>query len=104
MIVAVKPDELVPSEVTPELKVKTLPGFMVNVAGSMAGFDAMRVEYVRNGSTTWNIAAFLTKLPGEFHIAPATPGQPEAGRIRGVYIKKNEQFGNFSPEYAVTLS
>ncbi|MFN0280133.1 MAG: hypothetical protein ACKVRN_16270 [Pyrinomonadaceae bacterium] len=104
MIVAVRPDALVPEEIMPQLRVKTLSGFLVNVGGSMQGFDALRVEYIRNASSTYNIAAFLTRLPGEFAIVPATPGQPEAGRIRAVFIKKNEQFGNFSPEYPVVLS
>lgn len=104
MIVAVKPEERPEGEVTPELKVKTSPGYSVEVSGSLQGFDAMRVEYIRNGSSTWNIAAFLTKMSGEFTITPATPGEPESGRIRAVFIKKNNEYGNFSPEYPVTVS
>lgn len=104
MIVAVKPDSLVPGEITPELKVKLEGGNHVSIAGSLQGLDAMRVEYIKDGTSTWHIAAFLTSLPAEITIPLASAGTPETGRIRAVLIKKNEEFGNFSPEYPVTLS
>ncbi len=90
--------------VHPDLNVTTATGYVVNVAGSMQGYDALRIEYQRQGSTAWNIAAFATKMPASFTISPATPGQPENGQIRGIFIKKNEEFGNFSPNYPVTVS
>ena len=104
MIVSVKKDKLVEGSVTPDLKVSTLPGYKVEISGSLQGMDALRVEYIQNGKTDWNIAAFLTKMPGEFVIAGGSPGTAQTGRIRAVFIKKNDQFGNFSPEYPVTLS
>ncbi|MFN0278087.1 MAG: hypothetical protein ACKVRN_05720, partial [Pyrinomonadaceae bacterium] len=104
MIVAVKPDALTEGEITPALKIKPTGGHTLEIAGSLQGLDAMRVEYIKDGTSTWHIAAFLTSLPGEISIALTTPGQPETGRIRAVLIKKNEEFGNFSPEYPVTLS
>ena len=70
----------------------------------MQGMDAMRVEYQRKGASIWSIAAFVTKLPAEFTITPATPGDPESGHIRAIFIKKNEEFGNFSPDYPVTVA
>ena len=45
-----------------------------------------------------------TKTPGGFTITPATPGAAEAGHIRGVFIKKNEEYGNYSADYPVTVS
>lgn len=90
--------------VQPELKVTTSPGYHIKIAGAMRGFDALRVDYQRSGSTSWVLAAYLTKLPGEALIAPQTPGQPEQGRVRGVYIKASQEFGQFSPEYPVTIS
>ena len=66
--------------------------------------SAIRVEYQRNGTTTWANVGFLTKLPGVCTITPATPGQPEAGRIRGFFVKDSENLGLSSPEYPVTLS
>ena len=104
MIVAVKPEDAPEAEFTPDLKVSTLPGYKVEISGSLQGMDALRVEYIQNGKTEWNIAAFLTKMPGEFVIAGGSPGQAQTGRIRAVFIKKNTEFGNFSPEYPVTLS
>ena len=104
MIVAPETEERGEGDVTPNLKITTDTGYKVAVAGSMQGMDALRVEYQRKGSDAWNIAAFLTKMPGEFTITPATPSQPESGRIRAVFIKKNTEFGNFSPEYPITVS
>jgi hypothetical protein len=104
MIVAPKQEKAIEDEVVPNLKVTTGAGYEVSVAGSMQGMDALRVEYQRNGASGWSIAAFLTKMPGTFSIAPHTPGDPETGRIRAIFIKKNADFGNMSPEYPVTLS
>lgn len=104
MIVAPKQEKAIETDVIPDLKVTTAVGYEVSVAGSMQGNDALRVEYQRNGGTGWSIAAFLTKMPGTFTIAPHTPGQPETGRIRAIFIKKNADYGNTSPEYPVTLS
>ncbi len=104
MIVKPATEKLFEGSVAPDLKVSTAVGYEVTVAGSMQGMDAMRVEYQRSGAATWSTVAFLTKTPGTFTITPATPGTPENGRIRAVFIKKNEQFGNFSPKYPITLS
>ncbi len=104
MIVAVKSDPVAPGLVTPDLKVSTEDGYKVNIAGSLQGTDAIRIEYQAKGSNVWATVGFLTKLPGSVIITPATPGEPESGRIRGHFIKKNEPYGNLSPEYPVTLS
>ena len=69
----------------------------------MQGMDALRVEYAPNDGQFTNVA-FLTNTPGGFQITPQTPGQPEAGRIRCVYIKRNAEFGNYSADYPVTVS
>jgi hypothetical protein len=103
-IIPSTPGETPEEEVQPDLKISTETGYVVKAAGAMQGMDAIRFDYQRNGTTTWNIAAFLTNLPNEFTITPATPGQPESGRIRAVFIKKSEDFGSFSPDYPVTVS
>jgi hypothetical protein len=103
MIVAVKGETLEEADVIPSLKVK-VAGHTVDVSGSLQGLDAMRVEYTKDGTGKWTTVAFLTKMPGQFTIALTTPGTPESGRIRAVFIEKNEEFGSFSPEYPVTLS
>jgi hypothetical protein len=106
MIVGTESEELVEQDVIPNLKVSVSTGYKVSVAASLQGMDAMRVEYKRNGASgsVWSNAAFLTKLPAEFTITPQTPGEPESGHIRAVFIKKNEEFGQFSPEYPITVS
>ena len=92
-------------EFTPDLKVFVGVGYEVNVSGAMHGMDAMRVEYLRNNdSGTWNLVGFLTRTPGVVEITPHVPGDAEAGRIRARYIKNNSPIGNYSPEYAVTVS
>lgn len=91
------------SDYTPELKTTTSVGYQVNIQGSMQVMDALRVEYAPKGGN-FGTTAFLTTLPGGFQITPATPGQPEKGHIRAVYIKKNEVYGNYSADYPVTLS
>jgi hypothetical protein len=103
-IIPSTPGETPEAEVQPDLKISTETGYVVKAVGAMQGMDAIRFEYQRNGTTTWNIAAFLTNLPNEFTITPATPGQPESGRIRAIFIKKSEDFGSFSPDYPVTVS
>jgi len=91
------------SEVTPDLKPTVSNGNFVNLAGSMQGMDALRVEY-RTGTGEFQTVAFLTNTPGGFQITPTTPNQPEIGFLRAVFIKKNEEYGNFSPTYQVTVS
>ena len=70
----------------------------------MQSMDAMRIDYQRNGTSTWPPVGFFTKMPGETTITPAVPGQPESGRIRAIFIEKNVEVGLYSPEYPVTIS
>lgn len=91
------------SDYTPQLKTTTSAGYQINISGSMQGMDALRVEYARKGGT-FQTVAFLTNTPGGFSVVPATPGQPETGHVRAVFIKKNEEFGNYSADYPVTIS
>jgi hypothetical protein len=92
-----------PSAVTPDLKATVSAGNWVNLVGSMQGMDALRVEYSPKGGE-FTTVAFLTKTPGGFQVNTALPDQPENGFLRCIYIKKNEDFGNYSPTYQVTLS
>ncbi len=104
MIVAAETESRSEADTAPDLEVTTSTGYKVALAGSMQGMDAMRIEYKKKGAAGWSIAAFVTKLPAEFTITPATPGEPESGHIRAIFIKKNEEFGNFSPDYPVTVA
>ena len=72
-------------------------------AGKDWGMDALRVEYQPAGGK-FTTVAFLTKTPGGFQITPTVPNQPENGFIRAVFMKKNEEFGSFSPSYPITVS
>lgn len=90
-------------EVMPELKAVKVSGYTVNLSGSMQGFDAMRVEYAKKGGG-FQPVAFLTNLPGSFEVTPAVADQPEVGMVRTIFIKRNAEFGNYSPNYPVTVS
>lgn len=103
-IIPTETQGLTEGDTQPALTVTLAPGYNVKVAGKMLGMDAIRIDYQRKGSDAWALAAFLTKLPGEFAIAPQTPGAPESGRIRAVFIKNSGEFGQFSPEYPITVS
>lgn len=104
MIVAPDTPSAPEEEVTPVLKVTTASGYKIKIAGSMQQMDGLRVEYQRNGSPSWSIAAFMTKLPGEFIVTPQTPGEPENGRVRAIFLQKNVAYGEYSPEYPVTVA
>ena len=64
--------------------------------------DGMRIEYRPKGGN-YSTAAYFTNTPGSIQITPGTPGEPESGTIRAVYLKKNAEYGEFSPEYPVTV-
>ena len=87
----------------PELKVAAGGSYKVSISGSLKGMDAMRVEYrARNGE--WALAGFFTNMPNQFTVTPQTPGEPEVGYIRGVFIRKSQPVGLPSAEYPVTVS
>lgn len=90
--------------VAPDLKVSTAGGYVVQLRGSMKGFNAMRVEYRKKGNSAWQHVAFMTKLPGDFKMTPAAPGEPESGEIGARFIDKNQDVGEFSPSYSITVS
>ena len=93
-----------PTDIAPNLKVTTSQGYEVNVAGTMQSMSGLRIQYKRQGGSGWATVGFLTNLPGSFEITPFAPGQSEMGNLRAIFIKKNVDFGDFSPEYPVTLS
>ena len=102
-IVGAEITPLAPNQMTPSLKPTVSMGNTVNIAGSMQGMDALRVEYQPAGGK-FTTVAFLTKTPGGFQITPTNPNQPETGVIRAIFIKKNEELGNFSPSYPIMVS
>ncbi len=98
-ILGVETKEKDADSVAPQLKSVTTQGFAVQIKGSMQGFDAMRVEYAPKGGEFAPVA-FLTNTPATVNIPGAAP---QTGHIRTVYIRKNEDFGNYSADYPVTL-
>ena len=74
----------------------------VRIAGSLQGMNAMRVEWKAKGAAKFLFVGQLDKLPGDVEI-PAEE-LPVSGEIRLFLIEKNEQVGNPSPNYPVTVS
>lgn len=93
-----------PELATPNFKVTTSSDYWVNFSGSLQGFDAVNVDYLRKGGASWTNIGFLTKTPGGLQITPAAEGTAEMGMVRCVFIRKNQIVGNYSPNYPVTIS
>lgn len=92
-------------ELVPDLKVAPLAnGYRIRLDGSLKGTDALRVEYQRKGASNWTLVNILTALPAELAITPQTAGEPETGTLRAVFLNKNEEIGQFSPNYPITVS
>lgn len=87
-----------PEDYTPELKLRSLANFALEAAFRLYGLDAIRIEY-RHKNGNWQLATMLTSSPGVFNIVPQTAGTAEQIELRGVFIYKNVNFGNFSPIY-----
>ena len=95
------PDELIVAA----MKVQALPDYKVRVEGSLQKMQAMRIDWRPKAATAWRKGAgYLTKLPGEITIEPTVAGAPESGELRCVLIEKNEEIGQYSPNYPITIS
>lgn len=104
MIVAPEGEDLDLSELAASARLTALAGYKVRAEGSLQGMDAMRFDYQRKGASGFTPVAFLTKLPAEFTITPQAQGEPETGVIRVVLMKNNEEIGQASPLYPITIS
>jgi len=92
-----------PTDTTPELKTVSTSANQVTISGSMQGMPVMRVEYAPKGQT-YSSVAIVTNLPATFVVPKVNPNTPELGTIRTIFVKKNADFGNYSPNYDVTLA
>jgi len=102
MIVAPEGEEREPDEMSPDLKLRTAVPYKVRISGSMQGAKALQVEYVKRGSPIPQ-TFFLTNLPGEITVIPAQAGEPESGTVRAIFFEQNEEIGQWSPDYKVTI-
>lgn len=102
-IVGSEQQGLLPADTTPELKTVSANSNMVTITGSMQGLPVMRVEYAAKGQT-YSSVAIITNLPAMIEIPMVNPNVPQLGTIRTIYLKNNTEFGNYSPNYDVTLA
>ncbi len=100
----ISPDEaeLSPQDTAPQLTVRSMPNYAVEVDFRKYGLDALRVEFRHKGGN-WILAAFLTSSPGVFNIVPTAVGDAEQIEVRAIFLVKNQPFGIFSPTYNVVI-
>ncbi len=95
--------EISMDDLTAEGKVTALADTgKVRIEGSLQGMKAMRVEWREKGASKFSFIGQLDTLPGDVEV-PAE-NLPASGEIRLVLIEKNEQVGNVSPNYPLTIS
>lgn len=94
----------VPESISPALTIESRPGYVLRISGKMKGMSAVRVEWQAKGAANFAMIGVFPTLPGEVTITPGTPGDPISGRIRAIFMQKNELFGDYSPEYSVTAA
>lgn len=83
--------------------IQPMTGYRISLDGSLQGMKMIRVEYRAKGANVPQTASF-DKLPAVMTIYPKTAGEPETGHLRAFLLKNNEQVGQASPDYPVTLS
>jgi len=104
MIFKPKGEGLNLNEVQPSFKYESKQPFKVRVTGSMQGFKTANFYYRRKGTDNYVFVGYLTKLAGELTIPAATPGTPEVGDIRAIFVENNAEVGLFSDNTEITLS
>lgn len=102
MIERQKPDGLNLSEAMPELKL-TVSGETVKVEWRKTGFDALELQYRKQGAAMWQLADKSTVGAFDFTPPLSAAGVPEKFEFRAVYLIKNQRVGQWSPTFTVTV-
>ena len=104
LLCIVAPDEvqLSPETTAPELKLRTVPNYALDIEFRKMGMDALRVETRQKGGN-WQLAAILTTSPATINVVPLSDGDAEQIEVRGVFLEKNQIFGNYSPIYMTLI-
>ncbi len=101
-IISIEGAGLARETASPELKLRVKSNFRIEADFRRFDMNAIKFE-ARHKGGNWELAAFLNKSPGVFDVVPATPDTAEQIEIRAIYIKDNETFGNYSPNYTVVI-
>jgi hypothetical protein len=91
-------------EKQPAFKYEMRQGYRLYVTGSMQGMRAANFYYRRKGTDAWTFVGYLTRTPGEIHIAPLQTGAAETGEMKAIFFEDNKEVGLFSTNTEVTLS
>lgn len=104
MIVGEQTEGVALTDLIAELKrVQPLTGYKINLDGSLRGMKMIRIEYWAKGATAPQTDKF-DRLPAVMTINPKTPGEPESGHLRAYLLEDNQEVGQVSPDYPVTVS
>jgi hypothetical protein len=103
MIEPAEAGEIVEATVEPDLKRETFTPYKIRLSGSMKGFKGLKVEYRKKGSDIPQ-TFFQTDLPAVIAVVPTVAGEAEAGQIRAKFIENNEEVGQWSPNYDITVA
>lgn len=100
----IAPDEagLSPDDAAPQLKLRPIANYALEIEFRKFGMDALRVETKQKGGD-WKLAAILTTSPATVSVIPLAPGDAEQIEARGVFLEKNEIYGNYSPTYNAVI-
>ena len=82
-------------DVTAYFELTTQAEFRLKADFRKRGFDGIRFEYRHIGGK-WFPAGVLLVSGGKFTVPPSEPGVGEQVEIRGIYVKGNDDVGNFS--------
>lgn len=102
MLERTKTEGLNLEEAVPELEF-TVSDTTVRVEWKKSGFDALELQFRKQGATMWQQADKSTEKVIEFEPPLTTPGVPEKFEFRAVLLIKNERVGNWSPVYTLTV-
>ena len=95
-------DEPDRSQLAPELKIKTLDNYRLEVAFSKQGMGAVRFEVRRAGS--WMPLGDKASSPAVLTVTPTTAGEAEKIELRAVFLKDYEPVGVYSPIYTALIA
>ncbi|MGB2752442.1 MAG: hypothetical protein WBC19_10335 [Pyrinomonadaceae bacterium] len=90
-------------DMTASFTLTTQAEFKLKADFKKNGMDGIRFEYRHIGGA-WNPAGVLLTSGGKFTVPPTTPGVGQQVEIRGIYIKGNDDVGNFSPAVAAFIA
>jgi hypothetical protein len=92
----------VPEDMQPTLKVRTLPGSVVQVKFTRGATNGIFVETKVDNSDTWSSVGIFPSSPAIIVVPQNAENLPRAVQVRARYVEGNSPIGEFSPVMAVS--